>query len=213
MPNLFPAVPSYPVLRIRARRALVLATTGLAIGAASASAEPGGAEAGDPAAAEPRAVEPAASEPLAAPTRAAIRTVQRKLRLAADGVYGPRTRAAVRRFQRRHELAADGRLTPATLEALGVRGRAARAAGPLPTGAAARQLAAIAECESGSDPEAISRDGQYRGKYQFLPSTWESIGGTGDPAKASEDEQDRRAAALLSAQGTAPWPVCGRKAA
>jgi hypothetical protein len=36
------------------------------------------------------------------------------------------------------------------------------------------------------------------------------MGGTGDPAAAPESEQDARAAALLAAQGTAPWPVCGK---
>ncbi|MDX6699910.1 MAG: Transglycosylase-like domain, partial [Baekduia sp.] len=32
----------------------------------------------------------------------------------------------------------------------------------------------------------------------------------GDPAAAPEAEQDRIAAALLAAEGTSPWPVCGR---
>jgi hypothetical protein len=36
------------------------------------------------------------------------------------------------------------------------------------------------------------------------------MGGTGDPAAAPESEQDQRAAALLAARGTSPWPVCGR---
>jgi hypothetical protein len=35
------------------------------------------------------------------------------------------------------------------------------------------------------------------------------MGGSGDPAKASEVEQDRLAAALLAKAGTAPWPNCG----
>ncbi len=73
-------------------------------------------------------------------------------------------------------------------------------------------LAAIAQCESGSDPTRTSADGKYRGKYQFDQQTWESIGGSGDPASASEAEQDARAAALYAEQGAKPWPVCGRKA-
>jgi hypothetical protein len=71
-------------------------------------------------------------------------------------------------------------------------------------------LAAIARCESGGDPRAVSGGGRYRGKYQFDRKTWRSVGGRGDPARATEAEQDRRAAALLRARGTAPWPVCGR---
>lgn len=71
-------------------------------------------------------------------------------------------------------------------------------------------LERIAECESGSNPKAVSSNGLYRGKYQFHRSTWRSMGGKGDPARASEAEQDRRALRLYRQQGTAPWPVCGR---
>lgn len=72
------------------------------------------------------------------------------------------------------------------------------------------QLKAIAECESGGDPRAISAGGTYRGKYQFSFSTWRSVGGKGDPARASETEQDRRAAILYRKGGPGHWPVCGR---
>ena len=70
-------------------------------------------------------------------------------------------------------------------------------------------LEAIAACESGGDPSTNTGNGFY-GKYQFTQSTWESVGGTGNPAAASEAEQDRRAAALYAQQGASPWPVCGR---
>jgi hypothetical protein len=72
------------------------------------------------------------------------------------------------------------------------------------------QLKAIAMCESHGNPRAISAGGQYRGKYQFDFSTWRSVGGKGDPARASETEQDRRAAKLYRTGGPAHWPVCGR---
>ena len=72
------------------------------------------------------------------------------------------------------------------------------------------QLAAIARCESGGNPRAISAGGTYRGKYQFSFSTWASVGGKGDPAAASETEQDRRAAILYRTGGPGHWPVCGR---
>jgi len=70
-------------------------------------------------------------------------------------------------------------------------------------------LEAIASCESGGDPAAVSADGSYRGKYQFDFGTWESVGGSGDPAAAPEAEQDYRAALLYSRAGSSPWPVCG----
>ncbi|HET9196775.1 MAG TPA: transglycosylase family protein [Solirubrobacterales bacterium] len=70
-------------------------------------------------------------------------------------------------------------------------------------------LESIASCESGGDPTAISSDGSYRGKYQFDYGTWESMGGSGDPAAAPESEQDYRAALLYAASGSSPWPVCG----
>ena len=69
-------------------------------------------------------------------------------------------------------------------------------------------LKKIAQCESGGDPRAVSPDGQYRGKYQFSRPTWRSVGGHGDPAKASEYEQDKRALKLYKREGTAPWPNC-----
>ncbi len=70
-------------------------------------------------------------------------------------------------------------------------------------------LAAIAACESGGDPTAVSPDGQYRGKYQFDQQTWEAVGGTGDPAAAPEAVQDEMAARLQAQAGSSPWPVCG----
>lgn len=88
----------------------------------------------------------------------------------------------------------------------------APSAAPAPSSAAPSDaLQAIAQCESGGNPAAVSPSGLYRGKYQFDPGTWSSLGGQGsDPAKASEAEQDRVAGVLYSQQGASPWPVCGR---
>jgi soluble lytic murein transglycosylase-like protein len=69
-------------------------------------------------------------------------------------------------------------------------------------------LDSIAACESGGDPAAVNAAGYY-GKYQFDESTWASVGGSGNPAEASEAEQDYRAALLYSRAGASPWPVCG----
>ena len=79
----------------------------------------------------------------------------------------------------------------------------------LPGGISLSTLNAIAACESGGDPNAVSSGGTYRGKYQFDYGTWASAGGHGDPAKASEAEQDYRAALLYSRSGSSPWPICG----
>lgn len=79
----------------------------------------------------------------------------------------------------------------------------------LPGGVSIATLESIASCESGGDPTAVSSDGSYRGKYQFDFGTWESVGGSGDPAAAPEDEQDYRAALLYTQSGSSPWPVCG----
>jgi soluble lytic murein transglycosylase-like protein len=79
----------------------------------------------------------------------------------------------------------------------------------LPGGVSQATLDAIGACESGGDPTAVSSDGAYRGKYQFDYGTWESVGGSGDPARAPESEQDYRAALLYARSGSSPWPVCG----
>jgi hypothetical protein len=79
----------------------------------------------------------------------------------------------------------------------------------LPGGVTMATLESIAACESGGDPAAVSSDGSYRGKYQFDFGTWESVGGSGDPAAAPESEQDYRAALLYAQSGSSPWPICG----
>lgn len=86
-------------------------------------------------------------------------------------------------------------------------------AAPLSGGGAGTSdaLRKIALCESGGNPTAVSPSGLYRGKYQFDPQTWQSLGGSGaDPAKAPEGEQDRVAGVLYGQRGAAPWPICGR---
>ena len=143
---------------------------------------------------------------------AAVRALQLKLGIAADGVFGPQTRRAVKAFQRRNGLRADGIAGPVTLRALGLSrlpasDRSEAASTGVSSGAAAT-LRRIALCESGGNPRAVSASGRYRGKYQFDRATWWAMGGTGDPAAAPEATQDRIAAKLLAARGTAPWPSC-----
>jgi hypothetical protein len=148
----------------------------------------------------------------------AVAALQAALAIKQTGRFSAATTRAVRSFQRRNGLSVDGIVGPQTAAALGLASgvqatpdaTAAAAAAPAPTGTDAATLARIAQCESGGDPTAVSADGRYRGKYQFTRATWAAMGGSGDPADAPAAEQDQRAAQLLAAQGTAPWPVCGR---
>jgi len=71
-------------------------------------------------------------------------------------------------------------------------------------------LRAIAACESGHNPQAVSASGTYRGLFQFNGSAWTAAGGSGDPARASIREQYLRAAITYTRRGAQPWPVCGR---
>jgi hypothetical protein len=80
---------------------------------------------------------------------------------------------------------------------------------PESVGVSSATLDTIAACESGGDPTAVSPDGTYHGLYQFDYGTWASVGGSGDPAAASAEEQTYRAALLYSQSGSSPWPICG----
>ena len=69
---------------------------------------------------------------------------------------------------------------------------------------------ALANCESGGNPRAVSNGGEYRGLYQFTLGTWHGVGGEGDPIDASSSEQTYRAKLLYRRSGRSPWPVCGK---
>jgi hypothetical protein len=193
------------------RRALAVAGCLLAFGAAGAVASGGGTSSGSGS---------KASSSSSATRGYDVRALQRRLGIRADGVFGPQTRRAVRSFQRRNGLKVDGVVGPQTLRALGLRTTSrttsrrttSRRSTSTTSGATvAARLARIAQCESGGDPRAVSRDGRYRGKYQFSRATWRAMGGSGDPAKASEAEQDLRAFALWRRQGPSAWPTCSRR--
>jgi resuscitation-promoting factor RpfB len=192
MPAIRPAhLPGRAVPRHRRTRATVLALT---LGLAAALSAPAGAHAA--------ALKRGSRGP-------AVVALQQRLHVPSDGVFGPQTERAVRRFQARHHLTVDGIVGARTAAALHL--RLAHASAHRHHGGRVRIpaiLQRIAQCESGGDPRAVSPDGTYRGKYQFDRGTWRAMGGHGDPARASEAEQDRRALALLHARGTAPWPNC-----
>ena len=130
--------------------------------------------------------------------------------IAADGVRdGRRARPATRRELRTsivdlRQMLRDGH--PSTTARSS---STAGASGGSSSSTAGAGLESIAACESGGDPSAVGGGGQYRGKYQFDQQTWQSVGGNGDPASASEAEQDQRAAALVAQQGKSAWPNCG----
>jgi murein DD-endopeptidase MepM/ murein hydrolase activator NlpD len=69
--------------------------------------------------------------------------------------------------------------------------------------------AKVANCESSGNPGAVNSAGYY-GLFQFDLQTWRSVGGSGNPAKASAAEQLMRAKKLYAQRGASPWPVCGK---
>jgi peptidoglycan hydrolase-like protein with peptidoglycan-binding domain len=183
--------------RLRGRRSLVavtLASLTIAGGAFAASGSGG-----------TQAVQSAGSS---------VSALQTALGIPADGVYGPQTRRAVRQFQAAHGLAVDGIAGPITLGALGLSTSSGSTSSSSSSSSssgssASATLQRIAQCESGGDPTTDTGNGYY-GKYQFSLSTWHRMGGTGNPARASEALQDQLAAKLYAQEGAAPWPVCGQ---
>jgi resuscitation-promoting factor RpfB len=69
--------------------------------------------------------------------------------------------------------------------------------------------AKVANCESSGNPKAVNPAGYY-GLFQFDLQTWRSVGGSGNPTKASAAEQLMRAKKLYAQRGASPWPVCGK---
>jgi peptidoglycan hydrolase-like protein with peptidoglycan-binding domain len=196
---------------LRRRRLRLRGSTGSLVAVALMSGALGAGLAVGHGADRPAAQAAAAGVLRAGSSGEAVAALQRKLGIAADGVFGRQTRVAVRRFQRRQGLTVDGIAGPQTLAALGIdAGSVRRQSGDSGGGGGAPNatLQRIAQCESGGNPTAVSPDGRYRGKYQFDRATWRAMGGSGDPAAAPEAEQDRRAAALLRRRGTAPWGAC-----
>ncbi len=70
---------------------------------------------------------------------------------------------------------------------------------------------ALAQCESGGNPAAVSANGLYYGLYQFSISTWASVGGSGLPSQATAAEQTMRAQILQARAGWGQWPYCAAK--
>ena len=71
--------------------------------------------------------------------------------------------------------------------------------------------AALARCESGGNPRAVSSTGKYRGAFQFSIATWQSLGFGGDPIDHSYEVQLQAAQKLQARSGWGQWPSCARK--
>ncbi|MGK0553572.1 LysM peptidoglycan-binding domain-containing protein [Macrococcus capreoli] len=65
-------------------------------------------------------------------------------------------------------------------------------------------LRMIMQRESGGNPAAVNPAGYY-GLFQFSPQTWAAVGGTGNPAQASAEEQWKRARILYTQYGAQHW--------
>lgn len=65
----------------------------------------------------------------------------------------------------------------------------------------------IAQCEASGDWSDDTGNGFYGG-LQFTLESWETVGGSGNPAQASQDEQIMRADMLEQLQGWVAWPEC-----
>jgi len=66
---------------------------------------------------------------------------------------------------------------------------------------------ALAECESNGN-WALNTGNGYYGGLQFALGSWQAVGGSGYPHKASKTEQIYRAELLLDRQGWGAWPAC-----
>ena len=70
---------------------------------------------------------------------------------------------------------------------------------------------ALARCESGGRPNAISRSGKYFGAFQFSLATWRGVGMSGNPIDYPYEVQLEAAKRLQARSGWGQWPVCSRK--
>jgi hypothetical protein len=86
----------------------------------------------------------------------------------------------------------------------------ARRMRPAPAVPAGDVWARLRRCESGGRYDRNSGNGFY-GAYQFLPSTWRSLGLPGMPHRAAPEVQDAAARKLQARSGWGQWPVCSRR--
>ena len=93
-------------------------------------------------------------------------------------------------------------------------GGAAVGAMAMPANAApSTDLGAIKQCESGGNYQAVNASSGASGAYQFLASTWQSMGATtagyATAADAPAAVQDKAAAELMARSGASQWECSG----
>ena len=162
--------------------------------------------------------EEAVAVPVETAERATDALYKGQRRTATDGVPGERTQVfSVTRVdgeEESRELLSDELTTPPVDKVIEVGTKARPVAAPAASSGAVVSgdvWAALAQCESGGNPKAVSSSGRYYGLYQFSLSTWQSVGGSGLPTDASADEQTARAQALQARSGWGQWPACSTK--
>jgi LysM repeat protein len=69
--------------------------------------------------------------------------------------------------------------------------------------------ACVIAAESGGNPAAVNASSGAGGEYQFLPSTWASLGYSGLPQDAPAAEQQQAFDRLYAQAGTSPWSTDG----
>jgi hypothetical protein len=84
---------------------------------------------------------------------------------------------------------------------------------PAPPAVQGDPFDALAQCESGRNPNAFNPAGPYYGAFQFHPGTWSSYAPDmpGLPTDYSYAQQKTVAQRLQAARGWSPWPHCARQ--
>jgi len=149
--------------------------------------------------------------PFETATQAADDLYRGQQRTVVAGVPGVRTTTSrvvlVEGVEESRRVIGDAVTTPPVTAVVGegTRARPASSGGAVVTGDV---WGALAQCESGGNPAAVSSNGLYYGLYQFSLGTWGAMGGSGLPSNASPAEQLQRAQALQARSGWGQWPAC-----
>ena len=101
----------------------------------------------------------------------AVKALQRKLRIKADGSWGPATTRALKRFQRRNGLTATGKLDTQTKQKLGL------ATGGSPSRASKGVAATPEVIEQVQTALGITPDGEWGPKSSTALKAWETQNG------------------------------------
>jgi hypothetical protein len=69
----------------------------------------------------------------------------------------------------------------------------------------------LGACESGNNPTSVSANGLYKGAFQFVDATWQSLGYSGRASDHSYAEQLEGAKRLQARSGWSQWPRCAHR--